>query len=558
MKNKKLTFILFLAAVILLSGAPLLFAQQQDQAANQPQQQAAQPAQPAPAPQEVTPPQAADIAPSSSGSSSGNLVTITDAGPGKISLDLKGIDLVELLKILSVKMNINIVPTKEVTGRVNVFLNNVTYEDALDIILIGNGLAQVKRDNIITVMTLEKYNQLFGRKYKEPRQVRTFRLKHASPKDVSAALTQLKTEVGKVIVDDASGTVVLVDIPEVLDLMERTAKTIDTPKETQIFTLKYAKAEDLQKQLTNVLTPGASDVELDPRTNKIAISDLPDKMKKIKEMVTAFDAETTQVLIEAQIVQISLNDQTQFGIDWEKLFHLAAFGKFTPDFAGHFPITGLNTFGKMSVGTLGANDFTIVMQALNSIAKANILSRPRIAVVNNQEASILIGSKEVYFSQTQSQSSVTTTTAESVNYVDVGVKLNVTPRISEDGFIVMKIRPEVSSVRETAISPLGSKVPVVETSQAETTVKVKDKAMVMIAGLMKEEIHDTRSQMPILSKIPFVRWLFMNRNDQKIKTELAIFLTPHIIRGDVEKVDAEKEEVKSRGVLTKKLKPRLE
>ncbi|OIO36224.1 MAG: hypothetical protein AUJ74_03135 [Candidatus Omnitrophica bacterium CG1_02_44_16] len=487
-----------------------------------------------------------------------DMATITDADPGKISLDLKGIDIVELLKILAVKMAINIVPTKEVTGRVNVFLNNVTFEDALDIILITNSLAAVKEKNIITVMTLEKYTQLYGKKYKEPRKVRMLSLKHASPKDVSAALGQLKTDIGKVIIDEATGTVILVDIPEALDLMEKTTKTLDSPNTAEIFNLKYAKAEDLKGQLASVFTPGSSNVELDARTNKIAISDLPDKMKKIKKMIEAFDTPTRQVLIEAQIVQISLNDRTQFGIDWEKFFKMAAWGRFSPDFKGKFPVTGLGNYGQMSVGTLDANNFNVVIQALNSIAKTNILSRPRIAVVNNQEASILIGSKEVYFSQTQSQSSVTTTTAESVNYVDVGVKLNVTPTITDDNFVVMKIRPEVSTVRETAVSPLGSKVPVVETSQAETMVKVKDKAMVMIAGLMKEELRDTRAEMPVLRKIPVIRWLFGNKDSAKIKTELAIFITPHIITGDVESVDAEKEQVKARGVLTKKTKDSLE
>jgi type II secretory pathway component GspD/PulD (secretin) len=483
--------------------------------------------------------------------------TITDAGPGKISLDLKGVDIVELLKILALKMDINIVPTKEVTGRVNVFLNNVTIEDALDIILISNSLAAVKEKNIITVMTLEKYTQLYGKKYKEPRKIRTLALKHASPKDISAALAQLKTDVGKIIVDEATGTVILVDIPEALDLMERTVKTLDTSKATQVFTLKYAKAEDIKSQLSTVLTPGSSTVELDSRTNKIAISDLPDKMKKINQLITAFDDDTKQVLIEAQIVQISLNDHTRFGVDWEKLFNTSKINGL--DYKGKFPVTGLSsTLGEMSVGTLAANNFNIVVQALNSIAKTNILSRPRIAVVNNQEASILIGAKEVYFSQTQSQSSVTTTTAESVNYVDVGVKLNVTPTISDDGFIVMKIRPEVSSVRETATSPLGSKVPVVETSQAETVVKVKDKAMIMIAGLMKEDARYNRDQLPWVGNLPFLSWLFGNKDTQRTKTELAIFLTPRIITGDIERVDAEKEEVKSRGVLTKKIKGRQE
>lgn len=484
-------------------------------------------------------------------------VAVKDAEAGKISLDLKGVDILELFKILSMKMDINIVPTKDVSGRVNVFLNNVNYEDALDIVLINNGLAAVRANNIITIMPAERYREVYGKGYKEIRRTRTLQLKYASPKDVNNALSALKTEKGKVIIDEPTGTIILVDVPEVLDLMEKTIKTLDVAKETEIFELKYAKAEDVKNQLSTVLTPGSSGVELDARTNKIAISDLPDKMKKIKKIISAFDEETKQVLIEAQIVQIALNDRTRFGIDWEKIFSSTKMRDL--DFKGKFPTTGLSsTLGQMSVGTLAANDFNVVVQALNSITKTNILSRPRIAVVNNQEASILIGSKEVYFSQTQSQSSVTTTTAESVNYVDVGVKLNVTPTISEDGFVVMKIRPEVSSVRETATSPLGSSVPVVETSQAETTVKVKDKAMVMIAGLMKEEMRKSRDQLPIIGNLPVIGWLFGNKDTQKVKTELAIFLTARIITGDIENLDVEKEQVKERGVITKKIKGRLE
>lgn len=485
---------------------------------------------------------------------SGGEVSIADASPGKISLDLKGVDIVELFKILSVKMKVNIVPTKDVTGRVSVFLNDVTFEDALDIILISNGLAAVKDKNIITVMTLEKYMEMYGRPYKETRKVRTLKLKNATPKDIFNALAELKTTIGKVIVDEASGTVILMDIPENLDLMEKTARTIDEAKEVEIFELRYAKAEEIKAQLENMVTSGPSRVELDSRTNKIAISDLPDKLKTIKKMIDAFDGPTKQVLVEAQIVQVSLNNETQMGIDWEEVFskkirHL--------DLVGKFPITpALASYGQMSLGVLDSDNFNIVIQALNTITKTNILSRPRIAVCNNEEASILIGSKEVYFSQTQSQSTVTTTTAESVNYVDVGVKLNVTPTITEDDYIIMKIRPEVSSVRETATSPLGSEVPVVETSEAETTVKVKNGAMIMIAGLMKEDIRSTTNKIPILGDIPFLGALFRSTDDQKQKTELAIFLTPRIITGDAPTVDASKEQIKARGVLTKRIKGR--
>lgn len=479
---------------------------------------------------------------------------LTDAAPGRISLDLKGIDIVELFKILSLKMNVNIVPTKDVAGRVNIFLNNVTLQDALDIILINNSLAAVKTDNIVTVMPTDKYLELYGRRYNEPRKVRMYKLRNSAPKDILAALDQLKSDIGKVITDEPSGTIILMDVPENLEVMERTLLSLDQSRETQIFDLKYTRAEDMKTQLADVLAGGQ--VEMDARSNKIAISDLPGKMEKIKKMISAFDTETRQVLIETQIVQITLSDQTQAGINWERLFSTGNLKD--ASVKSVFPLAATTNLGQFSLGTLAKNDFNLVVQALNSYAKTNVLSRPRIAAVNNQEATILIGSKEVYFSQTQSQSQVTTTTAESVNFVDVGVKINVTPTITADDYVIMKIRPEVSSVREIATSPLGSSVPVVETSQAETTVKIKDGAMVMIAGLMKEEVRDNRKRVPVLYKLPVIGWLFGNNDEQRDKTELAIFLTPHIITGDVERPDAEKEVVKERGVLTKKPKMDLQ
>ncbi len=481
---------------------------------------------------------------------------ITDAEPGRISLDLKGIDIIELLKIMSLKMGINIVPTKEVAGRVNIFLNNVTLQDAFEIILINNALAAVKEGDIVTVMTTERYNQLYGKRYTDERQVRMYHLENASPKDVFNTLSQLKSDVGKIIIDEKSGTVILMDEPESLDLLEKTLRSLEQTRRTEIFTLSYAKADEMQSKIASLLTPGASEVQIDTRTNKIAVTDLPEKLKKIKEMIKAFDEGDKQVQIEAQIVQISLNDRTATGVNWEKIF---AYRRLNPiTLKGTFPLTGVQEAGEFSVGTLDRNDFNLVIDFLDTIVKTNVLSRPRIMVLNNQEASILIGAKEVYFSQTQSQSSVTTTTAEAVNFVDVGVKINVTPTITDDGFIIMKIRPEVSSVRETATSPLGSSVPVVETAQAETTVKVRDNVMVMIAGLMKEEVRDNRSSYPWLSDVPLLGWLFGTKSEQKVKTELAIFLTPHITTGEEERVDAEAEEVRTYGILTKQPKGRIE
>ncbi len=464
--------------------------------------------------------------------SASNAISVTPAGQGRISLDLKGVDIIELLKILSMKMDMNIVPTKEVMGRVNVFLNNVTFEDALDIILINNGLAAVKEKNITTVMPLKVYVETYGQRYKETRKVRVFELKTASPKDVAHALEQLKSNIGKVIVDESSGTVILVDVPSSLDLMERALKTLDSPKDAQIFSLKYAKAQDVEKQLGKVFTPGASQVEVDVRTNKMAVSDLPDKMKNIRKMIEAFDVEPKEVLIETQIVQV--------------------------EYKGQFPVVGLTDQGAMSVGTMSGNEFGPVMQELNRLAKTNVLSRPRIVVVSGEEGNILIGSREAYFSQTQTLSSGTTVTAEAINYMDVGIKLNVKPTVVEDGYVLMRIRPEVSSIQGYAVSPLGSKIPLLLTSRADTTVKVKNNAIVMIVGFMKDEGQKKKQPSPFWGHIPLLGKLFNQGVVEKKKTELAIFLTPHIITGDAEKVDAEREQVKVRGVLTKQIKEKIE
>ena len=271
---------------------------------------------------------------------------------------------------------------------------------------------------------------------------------------------------------------------------------------------------------------------MDARTNKLAVSDLPDKMKKIKKMIEAFDVEDRQVLIEAQIVQV--------------------------EYKGKFPVLGLTDQGAVSVGTMSGNEFGTVMQELNRLAKTNVLSRPRIVVVSGQEGNILIGSKEAYFSQTQTLSSGTTVTAEAINYMDVGIKLNVKPTVGEDGYVLMRIRPEISSIQGYAVSPLGSKIPLLTTSQADTTVKVKNNAIVMIAGFMRDEGQNKKSRTPFLGRIPFFGKFFNQGVIEKKKTELAIFLTPHIITGEAEKVDAEKEQVKVHGVLTKQIKERLE
>jgi type II secretory pathway component GspD/PulD (secretin) len=119
-----------------------------------------------------------------------------------------------------------------------------------------------------------------------------------------------------------------------------------------------------------------------------------------------------------------------------------------------------------------------------------------------------------------------------VQFVDIGVKLTVVPTIGRDGFVTMKIKPEISSAPTTVTTTAGSRIPIVETSEVETVVKVKDGSTIMIGGLLKEEKSDEISGAPGISKVPLLGALFRNRTKDNPKTELVIFLTPQIISGE--------------------------
>ena len=456
--------------------------------------------------------------------------TITGSAE-KISLDLRGIDIIELFKVLSLKTGLTIVPQPGVKGRVSLFLNNVRFDDVLDIILITYGLACERKGNIINIMTAEQYYNLYGKRYEEKRKVASFKLNYAKPVNVFNTLSQLKSDIGKIIVDESSATVVLIDIPEKIDLMQEMVKQLDGLPETEVIGLRYAKAKDLETQLSKVVTTGPGEIAIDERTNKVMVMDLPEKMKSIKRMVRAFDEEPSQVMIEAEIIELSLSDKFQRGIDWEGIFK----GINNLDFKGKFSLGLTGNRQEISVGTVPPTNYNVILQALQTYGRTNILSQPRIAVVNNQEAKILVGAREAYITQTLSTAETATTTAESIEYVDVGVKLSVTPTISRDGFVTMKIKPEVSSVREYLTTKLGSRVPIVTTSEAETVVKVKDGAMIMIGGLTKRKELESSLRTPILAKIPLLGLLFSKKeigSDEPKSSELVVFITPRIITGD--------------------------
>jgi TonB family protein len=455
--------------------------------------------------------------------------------PGKVSLDLKGMDVIEVIKMLATKGNLNIVLGGDVKGRVTIFLKSVDLMDAFEIILISTNLAYDKRGEIIYVMNQRDYERMYGERYAEKKDIMIFKLKYSKAVEVSKALNQMKSKVGKIIVDEGSNTIVAIDNPMVLAQMSDAMGSIDMPTVTRIFELRYSKVAEMKEKIAENLTKGIGSMQIDERTNKIVVTDLEKKIADIERVVMAFDEKPQQVLIEAKIIQISLDDRFRLGVEWDSVIRQI---QKELSLKSAFQLAAPTLFGppgaEMVLGSMGSGDVNVMIQVLKTIGDTNLLSSPRVTAINNQEAKILIGTSQPYATNTVTQTTGTATTGTSISFIDVGVKLYVTPTITKDGFVTMKIKPEVSSsTTNYSYGPVPqTTVPIVQTTQAETSVSVKDGTTIIIGGLIKDERSDTVNKVPLLGDIPVIRAAFGNTDKRIQKQELVIFLTPHIITGD--------------------------
>ncbi len=448
----------------------------------------------------------------------------------KISLDLKGVDINELFKILSAKSGITIITTPEITGRVTVFMENLSFSDALDVIVTMQNLAYERKDNVVKVMTAAGYEKIYGKKFDERKETRTIKLAYAKPANVMTVISSLKSDLGRIISDESSGTIIITDTPQSMELIEKTIKELDMPLESAVFDINYARFADLKGYLNELITPGVGQIIVDERSSKVVVTDLPQRLVRIKKLMEELDEQSRQVLITGEIVEVTISDKFQSGIEWDKFFSRTSMDNL--DFVGKFPVSpALSRYGKITVGTVARDNYNIMMNLLNEYGNSKVLTHLRIVAVNKEEAKLLVGTREAFISATQSQSESSTVTSEGVQFIDVGIKLSVVPTIGADGFITMKIKPEVSSVTSTITTESGTRVPIVQTSESETVVKVKDGSMLIIAGLLKNENTDDNVGLPKLSRLPVFGALFGNKTKEKKTTELVIFITPTIITG---------------------------
>ncbi len=435
-----------------------------------------------------------------------------------ITLDVKDMEIADVLRMIADQSGMNIIASKNVKGLVAINLQNVPVEKALDAILKVNNCGYEKENGIIQVFTYPELSQ--KEQFFKP-VTRVFRIENIKAADLKQTITSLKSAKGAVEIEPRTNSIIVTDTQENINSIEEALKQMDKKLETKAYRLNYAKPAELQKILLGVISAAEGEVLVDERTNSLIVTASAVLLRKLDTLITNWDKQIPQVLIEAKIMQITLDKNKFLGIDWQYQNpnkHTITAG------AKSLPIpTGVTYVDAFKIGVLGSEDYQVAIRALEGSSDVNLISSPRIVTLDNTEAKILIGSSEPYEIFHYDERGIIN--GKEIKFVEVGIKLTVTPKISDDGFITMSIRPEVSSARSGTVTNALA----IDTTEANTTMTVKDGNTVVLGGLIKDDTEIHIAKVPILGDIPLIKYLFRNHYTTKTKKEIIIFINQKII-----------------------------
>ncbi|MDD5291806.1 MAG: secretin N-terminal domain-containing protein [Candidatus Omnitrophica bacterium] len=397
----------------------------------------------------------------------------------KISLDLEDASLLSVLKVFSQQSGMNFIASQEIANRtVTLYLENVPVRDALDKIL-------------------KTYNLTYD-------------------------------------LDEDSNIFVV----------RETAEQEADKKITKVYTLKYARVNSsplnsassnstagssLADALSDLLSPEGK-ISEDSRTNSLIITDLPERFVRLEEMIRKLDIPVPQVLIEAEIIDVKKSLADQIGMEWAGSIYTLTLASRT---GLAFPFNAWHNRDaktEITTGSISAtsddDDVSATLQMLITDVDTKVLARPRILTLSNETAEIkIVGNNAVGTATTTNSESGTENT--SAERYEIGVSLKVTPSVSiETGEITMVLEPKVSSAD---VSSLGTTYYDPQERSAKTTVSVKSNDTVVIGGLLRKDLSDTRKKVPFLGDIPLAGMLFRHKSGSNQDRELLVFITPRII-----------------------------
>jgi type IV pilus assembly protein PilQ len=428
-------------------------------------------------------------------------------GAGRLSLDFKDADINNLLRIIAEVSGMNVVAGGDVHGKVTVRLVNVEWQQALDVILKINNMGYEMDGNVIRV----------------------------------APEAKLATE--RKARDDAK--------KREDDLRRQTAKTeVELePLQTEVIAVNYAKASEMVKNLDRLKTVGRPDanITVDERTNKLIVKEARGTLDRMKKLLAELDKPTPQVLIEARLIEATRNFSQSLGVEYGfvsnstvrvsngSLTPLSVFSSpvgsaisipgSTPPVPlsisfpaiGNSPVgIGFSLGGPNSIGLLSAR-----LSAAESEGRIRTLSAPKVATLDNQQAEIRQGTQVPYTTVDSSGRTV-------VAFLDAFIRLNVTPHITNDRRVSMKVEAERSFPGDQVNFSGGFVFPI-NTRKATTNVLVSNGATIVIGGLMQTDESVSEQGIPWLMRVPILGALFKSHSGSNNRNELLIFLTPTIL-----------------------------
>jgi type IV pilus assembly protein PilQ len=413
------------------------------------------------------------------------------------TLSLTNADVRSVMMYLSSYGGVNIVASPSVEGTVTLRLSNVTWKEALDIILETYNLVGVESENYIRVVNAEDY---YAQQSAEE--------KHLQERE------QMR------------------------------------PLKTHIVTVKYNVAKEIQRAVKGLLSLRGT-VEVDERTNSLIIRDLPENLQRVDNLIEVLDKETRQIKISAQLLEVESAFLRELGVDWRFINYANVVGETDLDADGEyvadplFPtspdrqnfteeegrISGsrqmagdkLGQFSFARLVDIGDNQYSIgaILSTIESTNKGKIIAHPEVTTLDNVEAYIQMGQKIPIKQFDPSGNTI-------ITFYDVGTKLRVTPHITSENRVLLHLNPERSSYQ---FDPNGV---IINSQNAETNVVVENGETAVIGGLTNQEVKSLRVGLPILKDIPLLGFVFGYDKKEVISRDLVIFVTPTIVEAPVQ------------------------
>lgn len=273
---------------------------------------------------------------------------------------------------------------------------------------------------------------------------------------------------------------------------------------------------------TSTLSSNSVRIIADEKNNALVILATPREYRSVLAALRKLDIRPLQVLIEATIAEVKLNDELRYGLQW---FFKSGSSEFALSSGTSSAIS--STFPGFSY-LLGIPDVRVVLDALDSVTDFKVISSPQLMVLDNETATLQVGDQVPVVTRASTGTTTDSTTINEVQFRDTGIILEVTPRVNAGGLVQLDISQEASEVVETKIG--GSDNPTIQQRKIKSTIAVQSGQTVALGGLIKDKRTNTSAGVPFLSRIPILGALFGSKADIGERTELLIMITPRVIR----------------------------